>query len=186
MRLFRYTFRREDGAAQSGSVEAANIQAARATLTEMGISPTDLREADENIVMVAEGQELPAQTKAEEEEVVDWSTLPTLKKAGAERSTVSAQYHPFLETLRLYAGWLAAWYVLIFAFGSYQMLRERPLGIPYLEELFLSKTVLSLAFTAFLFLTLSSIHRRLRRGVLLGVVLTIVGAGVLFLFWGSV
>ncbi len=179
MRLFRYSFRQDDGAVRTGSIEAANIQAARSALTDMGISPTDLREAEERIVMVAEGQTVPEPAKPEE--VIDWSA-----PQNSAVSPARTGYHPFTETLRLYAGWLAAWYFLIFAFGSYQLLRDRDLGIPYLPELFRSKTVLSLAFTAFLFLTLSSIHRRSRGGALLGAVFTIVGAGVLFVFWGNV
>ena len=37
-----------------------------------------------------------------------------------EQSIKKAPYLPLIDTLRLYAGWLLAWYGLVFAIGAYQ------------------------------------------------------------------
>ena len=88
-------------------------------------------------------------------------------------------YFPLLETLRLYAGWLLAWYCLVYAVGSYQFLNDLPYRIPYAESLFLSPLVLSFTFAAYLFLLLSGIYRSTGRKRLVGFILFIAGV---FLF----
>lgn len=69
------------------------------------------------------------------------------------------QYFPLFDTLRLYAGWLLAWYCLVYAVGSYQFIKEVPVHIPYAESLFLSPLVLSFTLGAYLFLLLSSVYQ---------------------------
>jgi hypothetical protein len=91
-------------------------------------------------------------------------------------------YYPLIDTLRLYAGWLLAWYFVIYALGSYQFLRGIPLHIPFLESLFGSPVVLTFAAGAFLFLLLSGIHRAWGRGILKGLFLLIIGVAVFTVF----
>ena len=95
---------------------------------------------------------------------------------------MSDDYHPLLDTLRLYAGWLLACLSMIFALGSYQELRRLPLSIPIVNDWVESPMILQVAFMTFLFLLLSSIHRAAGRGLWKGVTLTIIGFFLLVLF----
>lgn len=88
-------------------------------------------------------------------------------------------YHPLLDTLRLYAGWLLACLTVVFAFGSYQELRALPVSNPLLAEWVESPLIRNVTALCFLFLLLSSVHRRLRGGLWTGVVLTCIGFAAL-------
>lgn len=92
-------------------------------------------------------------------------------------------YAPFISTLRLYAGWLLAWYFLIYAFGSYSELQELSFEIPYVEQLFLSPVILLFACGAYLFLVLTSLHRMLGGGFAKGLLCTVLGVMMFGLFW---
>ncbi|MCB9808503.1 hypothetical protein H6770_04595 [Candidatus Peribacteria bacterium] len=91
-------------------------------------------------------------------------------------------YFPFYETLRLYAGWLLAWYCLVYAVGSYQFIKELPIHIPYAESLFLSPLVLSFTFGAYLFLLLSGVYKMLGKKKKIGLILFLVGVAVFILY----
>jgi len=67
------------------------------------------------------------------------------------------QYHPFFDTLRLYAGWLLAWYMSVYILGAFQHTRTLPFRIPYVEALLppFSPVVLHFSLGAFLFLFLT-------------------------------
>ena len=57
-----------------------------------------------------------------------------------KKSSKRAQgYHPLSDTLRLYAGWLFAWYVVIYALGWYQRTRALPFRMPVIDQRVLSK-----------------------------------------------
>lgn len=103
---------------------------------------------------------------------------PKSEPARAKHSS----YHRLSDTLRLYAGWLLAWYFLIFAVGSYQRLRPLPFRSAFLDRLIDSRLVLEVAVGTFLFLLLTGMHRVLGRGVLLGTALTLVGVAMFLLF----
>ncbi len=98
---------------------------------------------------------------------------------------VSKGYYPLVDTFRLYAGWLLAWYFLIYALGSYQWLRHLPFQIPFLGDLFQSTLILDFACACFLFLLLTSLHRRMGRGWVLGILLTLVGFGLFAGFYAN-
>ena len=105
----------------------------------------------------------------------DWS------KATAQKSS-EPKYYPISDTLRLYAGWLLAWYALVYAFGSYTTTRELPFDIPYLNGIYYSPLVLSFTLGSFLFLLVTSIHRLAGRGFMKGLLLTILGIAA-FVFY---
>lgn len=84
-------------------------------------------------------------------------------------------YYPLIDTLRLYAGWLLAWYSVVFAIGAYQSRGTLPFHSDLIAGLASSITVLSLAFATFLFLMLSSLHRLIHGGILKGFLLTLLG-----------
>lgn len=91
-------------------------------------------------------------------------------------------YFPLYETLRLYAGWLLAWYCLVYAVGSYQFLKELPFHVPYAESLFLSPLVLSFTFGAYLFLLLSGLYKHTGKKKSAAIVLSLVGIGIFLLY----
>lgn len=109
------------------------------------------------------------------------STLQPLEIYEAS-STSSVLYFPILETLRLYAGWLLAWYSLVYAIGGYQFTKDLPIHIPYAESLFLSPLVLSFTFAAYLFLLLTSIYTYSNISKKSGVALSIVGITLFILY----
>jgi hypothetical protein len=87
-------------------------------------------------------------------------------------------YYPLVDTLRLYAGWLMAWYVLFVALGYYAYERELPFDIPIVEGFFFSPLIFRFISAMFIFLALSSFHKLLRGKLLSGIVLTLAGCGL--------
>lgn len=103
-------------------------------------------------------------------------------KSPEDAVSVHPRYARFTDTLRLYAGWLLAWYVLIFAFGSYQFTRGLPYRSDLLEQFFLSTALVSFAFGAYLFLVFTGLHRFQGRGFGYGVFLLCLGIGLVWVF----
>ncbi len=91
-------------------------------------------------------------------------------------------YHPLIDTLRLYAGWLLAILFLIYAAGSYQLLKKLPVHSELLHEWITSSLILHVTAVTFLFLMLSSLHRAMGRGLWKGLILMLLGFGLLVLF----
>lgn len=85
------------------------------------------------------------------------------------------EYHPLLETFRLYAGWLLACMAVIYAVGSYQQARVLPFHSDLLQEWLESALILHVTFTAFIFLLLGSVHRGIGGGAWKGILLAIAG-----------
>ena len=102
------------------------------------------------------------------------------------QSEHNTPYLPLFETLRLYAGWLLAWYALVYCIGAYQYTKELPFRIPYAESLFLSPLVLSFTFAAYLFLLLSSLYQIFGKKKVIGVILSISGIVIFVLYRANV
>jgi hypothetical protein len=104
-------------------------------------------------------------------------TVTAASPAKEEPAKVSAStdYYPLLTTLRLYGGWLLAWYGLFVALGYYAHVRTMPWSIPFVEAFFLSPLIFSFTVAIFLFLLLTSIHRAIHGKLISGALLTIVG-----------
>ena len=92
------------------------------------------------------------------------------------------EYHPLLDTLRLYAGWLLACLSAVFAVGSYQQLRSFPYRLSILDEWVQSPLIRQATFLTFLFLLLSSMHRLVGGGVWKGAGLGAMGFALLVVF----
>ena len=91
------------------------------------------------------------------------------------------QYYPLTSTLRLYAGWLLAWYCLFVALGYYSHFRSLPLEIPFVEAFFLSPLIFNFVIAIFIFLMFTALNRILKGNRLTGAALTLVGiAAVVF------
>lgn len=90
------------------------------------------------------------------------------------------QYHPLVSTIRLYCGWLLAWYALFVAIGYYATVRALPWQIPFVQAFFVSPLIFSFVTAIFLFLLFSAINRRIHGRLIGGAVFTLVGIGI---FW---
>lgn len=66
-------------------------------------------------------------------------------------------YAPILLTVRLYAGWLLAWYAVFVSFGYYSHYRSLPISIPFVEAFYTSSTMFGVIVATFLFLLLSTL-----------------------------
>lgn len=94
----------------------------------------------------------------------------------------NTSYFPLFETLRLYAGWLLAWYGIIYVIGAYQHTKPLPFRIPYAESLFLSPLVLSFTFASFVFLLCSSLSKSLPSFPLKNVLFFVLGTTIFMLY----
>lgn len=90
---------------------------------------------------------------------------------------VEPPYAPLLETARLYAGWLLAWYGVIFLLAGQHALGRLPLQWDWVNALAQSPLVLRFAFGTFLFLLFSSLHHALRGKTVLGTLLSLLWLG---------
>jgi len=97
------------------------------------------------------------------------------RSEGWAKEESPSSYFPLLDTLRLYAGWLLAWYCLVYALGSYQHARPLPFRIPFVEGLFLSPLVLSFTWGAYLFLLLTGLWKATGKGIIKGLIVTVLG-----------
>jgi hypothetical protein len=171
---FSYTARNSEGTLVHGTLDAETPQAAHAALRGMEMSVEDLTQLPLS----------PApQWNAIEE---DLPPAPAAPVAAVVEPAAPAgrdpNYYPLVDTLRLYAGWLLAWYFAIFAVGFYQETNRLPFKISLIEQLFFSSTVLSFACASFLFLLFSNLHRTFGRGWIRGILLTLAGFAVFVLF----
>lgn len=111
-----------------------------------------------------------------------WSTLVEPDSTDAPKPETGRRYAPFSETLRLYAGWLLAWYALVYALGFYSGARPLPFDIPYIRGMYYSPLVLSFTLGSFLFLLCGSVAAAIsaRRGT--KVLLTMAGIAAFVLY----
>ena len=110
---------------------------------------------------------------------------PTPALSAKKKSSPSV-YLPLFETLRLYAGWLLAWYALVYIIGAYQFMKDLPFRIPYAESLFLSPLVLSFTFAAYLFLLFSSLYMASGRKKIVAFLLCVAGIGLFVLYRSNI
>jgi hypothetical protein len=93
-------------------------------------------------------------------------------------------YHPLFATLRLYAGWLLAWYGLFVAIGYYATVRMFSFDIPFIQGFFVSPLIFSFIVAIFLFLMLGTVQRAIHGTMISGMVLSILGiAGFVGVRW---
>lgn len=106
-------------------------------------------------------------------------TEPPKKETPARAVKASqAGYHPLASTLRLYAGWLLAWYGLFVAIGYYSMQRVLPWDIPFVQAFYMSPLIFSFIVAIFIFLMMSALHKTVRGGLLTGITFTVLGIGL--------
>ncbi len=116
--------------------------------------------------------------------VIPQAPMPVIepKVAEPEKPHIDlGKYFPLLDTLRLYAGWLFAWYAVVMALGYYAHVRYLGYSIPFVAGLFESPLVFGFLLATFLFLLMTSILRALKGGVVLGSAFAAIGIGIFFL-----
>lgn len=92
------------------------------------------------------------------------------------------KYFPIAATLRLYAGWLLAYYALVYAVGWYSYSRPLPFEIPFVQALLLSPIVLSFTLAAYLFLIFQSLYKASGEGLFKGILMSVLGIGTFLLY----
>jgi hypothetical protein len=196
----------EDGSVRRGTIQAESKRHAfdrlrreqklnLHMLSPVGVTPqykdqdllrwqkTTESERDEQPVRVSAATKPVERLETEKEAVVafrdiekqiDQAASPTTAIAP---KTTNAKYVPLLDTVRLYAGWLLAWYIIFVAAGYYAFQRELPVEIPFVEGFFFSPLIFRFVTAMFLFLSLSSLHKLIHGKTLAAAAFTIVGIG---------
>lgn len=210
--LFFYTARNTNDQLVRGTIEAISAQAARQALKEMDLTAEELHEAtlqekkavSEGVADLSDVHKTPNLVLESDKEFAEDQVTQPVNEAPEEKDGKSVletsvqqratkkkptkakkkTYYPFTETLGLYAGWLLAWYCIVYALGSYQYTREVSFHIPYIEALLppFSPVVLTFTLVAFLFLMLSSVHRAIGGGKPKGFILTVLGVAAFSLY----
>lgn len=181
MATFAYIAKKPDGSEDRGIIDAASFDAAREELRKKGLLPEDIREIPGKPI----APEAPVADVKPKPAPLPWSAATNGGTTTPAPAVESAAYAPLHETLRIFAGWLLAWYGVIYALGFLEHTEKLP-AIPFVSELFASRLVLQFTFGTFLLLALSNVHRWLGRGILLGFVLGIAYVALLagFVMYG--
>lgn len=158
MALYTYIAEDTSGEKQRGTLEADTYDQARETL----------RRKDLSILSLAE-------FTLSEEDPLAVASMPWGAKAKPVAAVEPVSYLPLIETLRLFAGWLIAWYGLVFLLGGLQIKHSISENIPFISALFSSDLVLRFSFATFIFLLLTSLHAWMGKGIAKGIVLTLAG-----------
>lgn len=169
--MTEYRYRATDpfGKEQEGTVKSHSLTSARDAVSAMGLEPIEIYEA------APHSGEVPAFTLYGDLQKIQ-------EKKPGEPGAQARVYFPLLDTLRLYAGWLLAWYCLVYAVGSYQFMRDLPIRIPYADSLFLSPLVLSFTFAAYLFLLFSGWYVSWGRKKAVAAVLLVAGIALFLVY----
>lgn len=162
MTVFTYIARTPAGTLERGSIEAGSAEDAREQLRKQQLMVEELQQQHKKAAVGFAGVSMPWTTTEQD--------LPAETAAPSAVAT-SEDYIPLVDTLRLFAGWLLAWYGLVYLLGSYKLSGKLTVDIPFLQSLFESGLVLRFAFGTFLFLLLTTIHTWLGKGIGKGLLL---------------
>ncbi len=169
---FSYIARTIGGEEQRGTIEGASLEEAREHVRKKNLIIEDMHEAKPQEHLTATFMAPP---KLPGEKIDPLWTDTDGEKNKNQDITTEHTYVPLLDTFRLFAGWLFAWYAVVYLLGSAQALGKLPVEIPFIESLFLSPLILRLSFATYLFLLLTTIHKAGGKGTGKGILLTIVG-----------
>lgn len=167
MSSFSYIARTTDGTMEKGTIEAETIDDAREKLRKRQLMAEELQREGSTAAAIGFSGAMPWTNTDEEPAMASTMAEPEM--------AVSGDYIPLIDTLRLFAGWLLAWYGVVFGIGSYTVSGKLPFEIPFIEGLFYSTLILRFAFATFLFLLLTSIHHWMGRGTGKGIALGVIG-----------
>ena len=169
---FSYIARTISGEEQRGIAEANSLEDAHEDLRKKNLLVEEIHVAKPEEHLTATFT-APPRLPGEKIDPL-WTNVDAEKNK--EQSVVAEHpYVPLIDTFRLFAGWLLAWYAVVYLLGSAQSLGRLPIEIPFIDSLFLSPLILRLSFATYLFLLVTTIHRALGKGIGRGIFLTIVG-----------
>lgn len=168
MPSFPYVARTPNGTLERGVVDVASIEEATAHIHAKGWTIEEIGSDSQTSF-----QQTPTWTTTEQHSTVT-SSSPVI-----ELETV---YIPLLQTIRLFAGWLMAWYGIIYLAGTYRGDGRLPYDIPFIQSLASSSVVLRFSFAVFLFLLLSDIYGWIGKKPALGVLITLIGLATMWMF----
>lgn len=166
---FPYVARTPNGTLERGVVDAASVADAKAKIHAKGWTVEEL--AGDSAVSFTE---TPAWTNTD--------SAPVKRKPASKTADAEIAYIPLTQTLRLFAGWLMAWYGIIYLAGSYRADGRLPYDIPLIQSLASSSLVLRFSFAVFLFLLLTDIHQWTGKKAVIGVLLGFAGVALMWLF----
>ncbi len=155
MPSFSYIARTGEGTLEKGTITASSSESAREKLRKKQLMVEELQEDNSpSTTSIGFAGSMPWTTTEDDLSSVP-PPSPVLQTAVTEDDT---EYLPLVDTLRLFAGWLLAWYAVVYLLGGYQRNGKISASIPFLQALFESPLVLRFAFGTFLFLMLTSIY----------------------------
>ncbi len=182
------------GAVHQGTIQAdskrkafeklqADMGLAVSMLSPVGTTPSyidyDLDRWQKNVPSVPATSAAPTPPVTKSLDFVKEAVKPLETKKTLQLPTLRA-YHPLVSTLRLYAGWLLAWYALFMILGYYASVRIFTIDIPFTQAFYYSPLILRTVIALFLFLLCGTIHRAIRGKIISGFVLTIIAAAAFF------
>ncbi len=176
MPLFSYIAKDPNGRIERSTINAVSAEEVRENLRKKNLTVEDVLET----VAVTPTPIVPSFTASK-----PWTTIEDAKEEKKVTKAMAAEelaYFPLVDTLRLFAGWLLAWYALVYLLGDFQMHKHLPIHIDLVDALFISSLVLRFTFGTFLFLLLTSIHAWMGRGIGKGLALTVLGVVTFVLF----
>lgn len=88
-------------------------------------------------------------------------------------------YYPFSETIRLYAGWLLAWYGLVYALAHFEQTRQPLPAIPYVAGLLYSPAIRSITVACFIYLLFQGIMNKYFTSTSIKFLFSLVGIALL-------
>jgi hypothetical protein len=172
--LFFYIAKNEYGQKIRGTIDSISTQAARAALKQLHLEAVELHEATmaerkefgESVEEIKEMKSYEKEVAVAKQETIPEKKAKKTKKKLSKKKSTNKKYFPLIETIRLYAGWLLAWYILVYALGGYQNSRDLPFSIPYVEALLppYSSIVFSFTIASFLFLLLTTLIKEIGAG----------------------
>lgn len=163
MSQYAYIARTAQGTLEKGVIDAKDPENAREQLRKKQLFAEELKlnESDTPAVSFS-GSAMP------------WTTTDEETQRGTNKHKDVVEYIPLTDTLRLFAGWLLAWYALVFLLGAFQLSGSISYDVPFLQGLFESPLVLNFAFGTFLFLLVTTIHRWAHKRTDVGIAAAIV------------
>ncbi len=175
MTSFTYIARTTEGTIEKGNIDAPTIEQAREILRKRNLMVEEVRTGNAPAPAMGFVNTMPWTSTDEPAKEKTRKTAPIV-------AMDDASYIPLLDTLRLFAGWLLAWYAVVFLLGSFQMTGRIPYDLPFLQGLFESWLVLRFAFATFVFLALTTLHRTIKGGIATGLILGLIGVVLFVLF----
>lgn len=103
----------------------------------------------------------------------------TKKKVEAQK-LAQEEYHPLMNTLLLYAGWLLAWYGIFVALGHYASVRALPWDIPFVQAFYISPFIFTITSAIFFFLMFNAINKAIHGKWIGGILFSILGIAATF------